>query len=149
MSTPIETNTEQLQEVLQQVYNLPNRSGGNTWDCVITTVERPPLGNSGDLDFSVVSGSLLSVWEKVNRGEKPNVLYQFLGEYEGDYFNTFCEATGVEHFGLGEEGGTSADTPGALHLYFFTAGEYWELKSSSQTDITNNIFTTYNVVKLT
>ena len=28
MSTPIETNTEELQEVLQQVYNLPNRSGG-------------------------------------------------------------------------------------------------------------------------
>lgn len=36
MSTPIESNTEELQEVLQQVYNLPNRSGGsNSYDLTI------------------------------------------------------------------------------------------------------------------
>lgn len=137
MNTPIETNTEELQEVLQQVYNLPNRSGGSTtWDCVITSDARPPLGGTSH-SFSVVSGSLLSVWEKVNRGEKPNVLFQYMGEYEGDYFNIFHEATGVEHLGWGEEGGTSADTPVELYIYFFAVrGEYWELKS---TDIANNI----------
>ena len=40
MSTPIETNTEELQEVLQQVYNLPNRSGG---------------GGSSDPDLAIVA----------------------------------------------------------------------------------------------
>lgn len=29
MSTPIETNTEELQEILQTVYNLPNAGGGS------------------------------------------------------------------------------------------------------------------------
>ena len=41
MSTPIETNTEELQAVLQQVYNLPNRSGGSTTPDLVIKYEAP------------------------------------------------------------------------------------------------------------
>ena len=41
MSTPIETNTEELNEILQTVYNLPNRSSGGSAepDMTIRTTE--------------------------------------------------------------------------------------------------------------
>lgn len=148
MSTPIETNTEQLQEVLQQVYNLPNRSGGSAWDCVITSDWRPWYSDSQNAPFYVESGSLLSVWEKGNRGEKPNVLFRYLGEYEGDYFHYFCEASHVYCFGYGVEDGECADTPARLQIDFFADGEYLKLESTSQADITSNTITTYTAKKL-
>lgn len=54
MSTPIETNTEELQEILQTVYNLPMAGGGSSEpDLVIYGV---PIASTGDY-FNFVSGS--------------------------------------------------------------------------------------------
>lgn len=73
MSTPIETNTEQLQEVLQQVYNLPSRSGGNAgYDLIIDQNSASIAINtptSAD-NFVITKGSLLDVWQRVQNGEK-------------------------------------------------------------------------------
>lgn len=41
MSTPIETNTEQLQEVLQQVYNLPLAGGSSSTPDLVIKYEAP------------------------------------------------------------------------------------------------------------
>ena len=80
MSTPIETNTEQLQEVLQQVYNLPNRSGGSTtpdlviglnWTNTKTKSDDGYAFRSQHLsvnDVTIESGSLSAVVEKIKQG---------------------------------------------------------------------------------
>ena len=47
MSTPIKTNTEELQEILQTVYNLPNASGGgSTEPDLVITYNNPINGES-------------------------------------------------------------------------------------------------------
>lgn len=73
MSTPIETNTEELQAVLQQVYNLPNRSGGSEgYDLIIDQNSvAADINTAASVDnFVITKGSLLDVWQKVQNGEK-------------------------------------------------------------------------------
>lgn len=53
MATPIETNTEELQEILQTVYNLPMAGGSSEPDLVIYGVPAASTGNA----FNFVSGS--------------------------------------------------------------------------------------------
>ena len=54
MATPIETNTEELQEILQTVYNLPMAGGGSAEpDLVITGIPETETGNY----FAWTSGS--------------------------------------------------------------------------------------------
>ena len=97
MSTPIETNTEELQEVLQQVYNLPNRSGGSTTpDLVISFV-----ANEGDSyltpdsvvasNFSIKSGSVQSTYTKLMNREEVKVIL------EHEYWYGNSKYTGVFH----------------------------------------------------
>lgn len=87
MSTPIETNTEELQEILQTVYNLPNRSsgGGDNYDLIIP-VDVPAYEGSGclmvehlgEIDWAAVSAT----GEKLRNGENVNVLIK--GNYSLD-----------------------------------------------------------------
>ena len=88
MSTPIETNTEELQEILQQVYDLPNRnSGGATWDMTIRFT-RDNLDDYGPTnisveDFVIDSTEIDNVKHKIRSGEFVNV--RMLGGYR--YFS--------------------------------------------------------------
>ena len=75
MSTQIETNTEELNEILQTVYNLPNRSsGGDESYDLLFRLETPEgksvfgmfeTGSVGADNFYVVSGNLADVRSKL------------------------------------------------------------------------------------
>ena len=57
MSTPIETNTEALQEILQTVYNLPMAGGGSAKpDLVITGIPETGTGDYFAFDFGSYTG---------------------------------------------------------------------------------------------
>lgn len=89
MSTPIETNTEQLQEVLQQVYNLPNRSGGSTTPDLVLTINAEGRYLDDQLTveaFSIKSGSVQSTYTKLKNREEVKVLAEFLSYYGGTNF---------------------------------------------------------------
>ena len=70
MSTPIETNTEELQEVLQQVYDLPSRSASsNSYDMMLQ-LDMPEGESLWEYAFTydnltVVSGDFQSVVDKL------------------------------------------------------------------------------------
>ena len=74
MSTPIETNTEELNEILQTVYNLPNRSSADSegYD-LLFRFETPEgasiwemMDNEMDLNsLSIASGNLEDVMNKL------------------------------------------------------------------------------------
>ena len=88
MSTPIETNTEQLQEVLQQVYNLPSRSGGSTTPDLVLGINAEntktgwyQLDESRLSDISIISGSVSAVAEKLKQGITPRILLKALEFY--------------------------------------------------------------------
>ena len=102
MSTPIETNTEQLQEVLQQVYNLPSRSGGSTTPDLVIGLNAN--GNSyfyifehAEISsFSILSGSVANVIEKIRQGVRPVVLLKLRQGYDGyNFSDEIAEATHV------------------------------------------------------
>lgn len=76
MSTPMETNTEELREILQTVYNLPMAGGGSAEpDLVITPDEnfqfRSPAQNStyniGKVSFDPTA--VVSTYEKLMGGK--------------------------------------------------------------------------------
>ena len=83
MSTPIETNTEELQEILQTVYNLPNRnSGGGSSepDLIIIPTENFDFApdNSDNRDYNIKkisfdSESVISTYEKLAAGKDVRV----------------------------------------------------------------------------
>lgn len=80
MATPIETNTEGLEGILQQVYNLPNRSTGGSSgpDLVISAPE--DFFDYDDPDFSLLvfdSAQVVATYQKVLAGEGANVLFNF------------------------------------------------------------------------
>jgi hypothetical protein len=75
MSTPIETNTEELQEVLQQVYNLPNRSGGSTTPDLVIPVDFKSFETIEETDIGEVdSSAVIATQNKLSNGEAVNVL---------------------------------------------------------------------------
>lgn len=92
MSTPIETNTEQLQEVLQQVYNLPNRSASSdSYDLEIEvslswhTDDRTTIQELSDLSYS--AEDVKKVVEKLLRGEEPKVIVKGTMEQDSGGLN--------------------------------------------------------------
>jgi hypothetical protein len=105
MSTPIETNTEQLQEVLQQVYNLPNRSGGGTTPDLVVVVDGSTINDFSTVDASLVSiksGSVASAIQKIEGGQPANVLLDLTVRY-GSY--TYHELSYPESVGIIETDG--------------------------------------------
>ena len=87
MSTPIENNTEELQEILQTVNNLPNL-GGNNYDWVIVMNLTADKLTAGTLptqeDVSDVIGDYATVKAKLQNNEKVNVLIKH--EFSGTVF---------------------------------------------------------------
>lgn len=76
MATPIETNTEELQEILQTVYNLPMAGGGSAEaDLVLTATENfswdSPSTNE-DYNLSKIAfdpNAVISMYEKHSAGK--------------------------------------------------------------------------------
>ena len=132
MSTPIETNTEELQEILQTVYNLPlaGGSGKVSWDCVIEASGTYLEG--GKINFTVVSGSLRGVHDKLSAFEKPNVLLRRLNDYDGDFETHYSECIAMSHFFT-----DYSDSEG-LNMYFSFAGKFVRVYADSKADIDGN-----------
>lgn len=82
MSTPIETNTEELQEILQTVYNLPNAGGGSSEpDLVITLTESVMDGITNHPEkISFNSEEVVNAYTKLLSGETVNCVLN------ADYF---------------------------------------------------------------
>lgn len=106
MSTPIETNTEELQEILNTVYNLPMAGGGSSEPDLIIGINVEnhkmfPDGSSAPCrslnymtldDVSILSGSVSATAEKVRQGLPVKVL---LNEVHFYWSNRW-------HIGVGE-----------------------------------------------
>lgn len=77
MSTPIETNTEELQQAVQRVYNLPNIGGsGNAQPDLVIGLSMPIryiAPTSENTTVTIESGSLLAVAEAFRAGRCPVV----------------------------------------------------------------------------
>lgn len=75
MATPIETNTEELQEILQTVYNLPMAGGGSSEPDLVITLDNS--SNSTNIDnhpekFTFNSEDAISVYNKLLTGQTVN-----------------------------------------------------------------------------
>lgn len=132
MATPIETNTEELQEILNTVYNLPMAGGGSSEpDLVIgLNVENPkmcPDGSSAPCrslthmtldDVSILSGSISATAEKVRQGLPVRVLLNAVYFYWSDHwYRAVGETTDVQmSYTTGEY---PDDTPAGLWVTFF------------------------------
>ena len=134
MSTPIETNTEELQEILQTVYNLPNAGGSGkvSWDCVIESSGTYLEG--GKIKFTVVSGSLRSVFDKLTSGEKPNVILRHYYDYDGDFGTYYSECIDMHHLF------TDYSDTEWLSMVFVFAGTFVRL-DSNDAEIDSNTMT--------
>lgn len=94
MSTPMETNTEELRNILQQVYGLPDAGSGGSGepDLVIGLNWRNPNTQknavAGDPEFrhnvddvSIESGSVAAVVEKLQQNQPVRVLLKEVNFY--------------------------------------------------------------------
>lgn len=74
MSTPIETNTEELQEILQTVYNLPNAGGGSSAPDLVIGLDTSDLltitSQTERLTFD--SADVVNAYNKLLSGETVN-----------------------------------------------------------------------------
>lgn len=90
MSTPIETNTEELQEILQTVYNLPMAGGGGSApDLVIAldTSDTMTISNNKD-KVTFDSADVVKTYNKLLSGETVNcVLNAKYHQHSGAAFN--------------------------------------------------------------
>ena len=132
MSTPIETNTEELQGVLNRMYNLPNLggSGSSAPDLVIglnvadtkmwedgTTNGAHDLRDMTPADVSIISGSISAVAEKVKQGLPVKVMMNEIHFYWGDAWTKgVAEAS---HVSLGSNYAYPSDNFHVLSLGFF------------------------------
>lgn len=101
MSTPIESNTEELQEILQTVYNLPSRSGGSTTPDLVVVVDGSGHEYLDDIttsDVSIESGSLANAIEKIQSGQYASVMLKFKMVYME---TTYCQVSYPETVGVG------------------------------------------------
>ena len=111
MATPIETNTEELQEILQTVYNLPMAGGGSSEpDLVIglnvDNIKLCPDGSSAPHrsldhmtldDVSILSGSVSATAEKIKQGLPVKVLLNEVHFYWDNRWSIGVgEASGVQ-----------------------------------------------------
>lgn len=116
MATPIETNTEELQEILQTVYNLPMAGGGSSEPDLmiglnIDNTKLCPDGSSAPCrsltnmtknDVSIISGSISEVAEKVKQGLPVKVMLNEVHFYwDNRWTRGIGEATHVQFGSLG------------------------------------------------
>lgn len=100
MSTPIETNTEELREILQQVYSLPDaassgQTGSDKYDLIIDTAIGAFSMNGTNTytpeSFIVSKGDLVNVWRKVQDGERVCACLRIGIQYGYDVYRAVYE----------------------------------------------------------
>lgn len=128
MATPIETNTQELENILQQVYDLPNRASGGTdgYDLVIGLDLKGKRDSEGYLkqlydarpeDVSIISGSITNVKSKIEQKAPPRVALYFLYYYDNQlYYEGFAQAYHVSAARYEGSGYVNDD----IHTHFFT-----------------------------
>lgn len=137
MSTPIETNTDQLQEVLQQVYNLPSRSGGGsvTPDLVVAIAGSANgwvSTLSKDAEIVIESGTVEDTIAKMVNGGSANVLVKLTYYYDNaKYYMSFIPEN--------IKATILADRPYALSVIFGPLTYYSDI-SSSDVQLANLVF---------
>ena len=99
MSTPIETNTEELQGVLNRMYNLPNLGGSGSVkpDLVLRLNPTDDYYELASLTtkqikngMSIKSGSIADVVAKIKNQQEVKVLLEYEYEYSGySYIGTY------------------------------------------------------------
>ena len=74
MSTPIETNTEELQEILQTVYNLPMAGGGSAEPDLVIGLDTSDLEAISDSPEKLTfeSADVINAYNKLLSGETVN-----------------------------------------------------------------------------
>ena len=120
MSTPIETNTEELQEILQTVYNLPNRSSGGSAepDLVIGSTSGWLDSTTASDTFYIKSGDISTVVEKLKQGINPIVTFSIVQAYdEKEWAKTISYARDVSLLFYNTEN-PSTDNPAYLKVLF-------------------------------
>lgn len=129
MSTPIETNTEQLQEVLQQVYNLPNRSGGSaSYDLTVNlsgefwTTDSTSYKPGDNLTVAYDAEEARNTAIKLAAGESVSVIVR--GDLVFDsgtpYENCVMHPTFL--YGSGDSSSEFYDLDIVVNLYNYTTG---------------------------
>lgn len=76
MATPIEANTEGLQEILQTVYNLPMAGGGSAEPDLVLNITLPStkqLSGISTSDVTIKSGSVANTYAKLQNREEVKV----------------------------------------------------------------------------
>lgn len=132
MATPIETNTEELQEILQTVYNLPMAGGGSSEpDLVITPLENfaftapsvDPNNNLTKISFN--ASEVVSTYEKLMAGKDVRAAltgYLQLNSYSPNFMTTHPAMRVLAY------GGNSYGVDGNfLVVRFKVAYTYWFL----------------------
>ena len=96
MSTPIETNTEELQEILQTVYNLPNAggSGSSKPDLTIKTAEGFDFVHDSNkyINVTIDPNEVVSTYDKLKSGKDVRATLTGsmpLSQYYGDIIATY------------------------------------------------------------
>ena len=116
MSTPIETNTEELQEILQTVYNLPTAGGGSSEpDLMITPLENFALNTAlinstyNIRQISFDTSEIVSTYEKLIAGKDVRAVLTGALAFNSAYppFMTTCPSMRVIAYGRDTHGGTS------------------------------------------
>ena len=108
MATPIETNTSELQEILQSVYNLPNaNSGGSDTPDLVIKLTAPRESNLTEVvvsNFFVESGDVSAVIAKVRTFENPTIILK-MDYYYGDFrYVGIATASSVLYLEEGNDG---------------------------------------------
>lgn len=122
MATPIETNTEDLREILQAVYDLKNSAGGGSSepDLVIRGTDLFYMWSTNAKEVTYNPDEVISVYEKVKAGEDVKVILTAqtgLTSWNPD-FSITLHASMVASSNYGTE-------PEQLMVYFNADGNYF------------------------
>lgn len=140
MSTPIETNTEELQEVLQQVYNLPSRSGGSTTPDLVIVVDGSSLSSLDDINnshVSIESGNLANTIEKIQNGQYASVLLKLTTVYD---MQTYWQVTYPESVGVTAWSNESPSLAVKFYASFYPANINYYYAYRIQIDMDGTIY---------
>ena len=139
MSTPIETNTEELQEILQTVYNLPNAGGGSSApDLVITPGEnfnftKPNVNGTYNVaQISFNASEVISSYEKLMAGKDVRAVltgYVGLNSYSPRFMTTQPAMRVLAYGGAsyGVDGNYLVVRFNVAHTYFFLSDDQGSL----------------------